>query len=99
MNRLVISNLVHRPLRSLISIFAIALEVTLILLIAALSYGMLNDSRTRQAGIGAGLMVRPPGSSNLVGVTTAPMSVKVRDIVAKLPPATLLFPVRWRPGD
>src|SRR6267378_7058149 len=90
MNRLVISNLVHRPLRSLISIFAIALEVTLILLIAALSYGMLNDSRTRQAGIGADLMVQPPGSSNLIGLSTAPMSVKVGDIVAKLPHVTVV---------
>jgi len=95
MNRLVISNLVHRPLRSLISIFAIALEVTLILLIAALSYGMLNDSRTRQAGIGADLMVQPPGSSNLIGLSTAPMSVKVGDIVAKLPHVTVVSPVLW----
>ncbi len=34
MNRLVISCLIHRPVRSLISIFAIGMEVTLILLIA-----------------------------------------------------------------
>jgi len=95
MNRLVVSNLVHRPLRSLISIFAIALEVTLILLIAALSYGMLNDSRTRQAGIGADLMVQPPGSNNIVGLTTAPMPVKIGDIVAKLPHVTVVSPVMW----
>jgi putative ABC transport system permease protein len=95
MNRLVISNLIHRPLRSLISIFAIALEVTLILLIAALSYGMLNDSKTRQAGIGADLMVQPPGSSNLVGFTTAPMSVKVGDVVAGLSHVTVVSPVLW----
>ena len=91
MNRLVISNLVHRPLRSLISIFAIALEVTLILLIAALSYGMLNDSRTRQAGIGADLMVQPPGSNNIVGLTTAPMPVKVGDKIAALPHVAVVY--------
>ena len=96
MNRLVISNLVHRPLRSLISIFAIALEVTLILLIAALSYGMLNDSRTRQAGIGADLMVQPPGSNNLVGFTSAPMPVKVGEVVAKLPHVAVVSPVMWQ---
>jgi len=96
MNRLVISNLIHRPLRSLISIFAIALEVTLILLLAGFSYGMLNDSKTRQAGIGADLMVQPPGSSNLVGFTTAPMSVKIGDIVGKLPHVTVVSPVYWQ---
>jgi putative ABC transport system permease protein len=96
MNRLVFSNLVHRPLRSLISIFAIALEVTLILLIAALSYGMLNDSKMRQAGIGADLMVQPPGSSNLVGFTSAPMPVKIGDIVGKLPHVTVVSPIMWQ---
>ena len=96
MNRLVVSNLVHRPLRSLISIFAIAMEVTLILLIAALSYGMLNDSRSRQAGIGADLMVQPPGSNNIVGFTSAPMPVKIGDIVSRLPHVTIVSPVMWQ---
>ena len=39
----------------------------------------------------ADLMVQPPGSSNLVGFTTAPMSVKVGDIVAGLPHVTVAF--------
>ena len=43
MNKMIVANLTHRPLRSLISILAIALEVTLILLIVGLSMGMLND--------------------------------------------------------
>jgi len=51
MNKMIVANLVHRPIRSLISIVAIALEVTLILLIVGLSVGMLNDARQRQAGI------------------------------------------------
>ncbi len=32
MNKMIVANLAHRPMRSLISIVAIALEVTLILL-------------------------------------------------------------------
>ncbi len=96
MNHLVISNFVHRPLRTLISILAIAMEVALILLIAGFSYGMLNDSKTRQAGIGADLMVQPPGSSNLVGFTTAPMSVKIGEVVAKLPHVTVVSPIMWQ---
>ena len=96
MNRLVIANLVHRPLRSLISILAIALEVTLILLIVALCYGILNDSKSRQAGIGADLMVQPPGSGNLVGITSAPMPVKVGDVLDKLPHVVAAAPVFWQ---
>ncbi|HEY7618078.1 MAG TPA: ABC transporter permease [Terriglobales bacterium] len=93
MNRMIVANLAHRPIRSLISIVAIALEVTLILLIVGLSVGILNDSRARQAGIGADLLVLPPGSSNLVGVTGAPAPIKVADIIAKLPHVATVSPV------
>ena len=65
MNKMIVANLVHRPIRSLISIVAIAVEVTLILVIVGLSVGILKDSTQRQAGIGADVIVRPPGSSNL----------------------------------
>ena len=80
-------------MRSLISIIAIALEVTLILLIVGLSMGMLRDSKTRQAGIGADVIVLPPGSSLIVGLTSAPMSMKIGDILAKLPHVVHVAPV------
>ena len=92
-NRMIAANLTHRPLRSLISIVAIALEVTLILMIVGLSLGILNDSKQRQAGIGADVIVMPPGSSFIVGLTGAPMSIKVGDILAKLPHVTTAAPV------
>ena len=77
MNKMIVANLVQRPIRSLISIVAIALEVTLILMIVWLSLGMMNDSRTRQEGIGADVIVLPPGSSNIIGMTGAPAPIKI----------------------
>src|SRR5258706_519937 len=71
MNRMIVGNLVYRPIRSLISIVAVALEVTLILLIVGLSLGMLQDTRTRTAGIGADVIVLPPGSSFIAGLKGA----------------------------
>src|SRR5579864_2980710 len=93
MNKMIVANLAHRPVRSLISVVAIALEVTLILLIVGLCLGLLNDSRARQHGIGADVIVMPPGSSFIVGLTGAPMSIKVGDIVAKLPHVAAVAPV------
>ena len=93
MNKMIVANLTHRPLRSLISILAIALEVTLILLIVGLSMGMLNDSRKRQEGIGADVVVAPPGSSAMVGITGAPAPIRVADIIAKLPHVVSVAPV------
>ncbi|MBZ5720953.1 MAG: ABC transporter permease [Acidobacteriia bacterium] len=96
MNRMIVANLVHRPIRSLISIVAIALEVTLILLIVGLSVGMLNDARQRQAGIGADVIVQPPNTSFMAGVSNAPMSVKVGAILEKLPHVSVVAPVIWQ---
>ena len=93
MNKMIVANLVHRPLRSLISIVAIALEVTLILLIVGLSLGMLNDTKTRQAGMGADVIVMPPGTTVIQGVSGAPLSLKIGDILAKLPHVTSVAPI------
>ncbi len=93
MNRMIVGNLVHRPVRSLISVVAIALEVTMILLIVGLCLGMLQDNRTRTAGIGADVLVRPPGSSFIAGFSGAPISVKVGEVLAKLPHVKSVAPV------
>jgi putative ABC transport system permease protein len=93
MNKMIVANLANRPVRSVISIAAIALEVALILLIVGFSIGLLNDSRSRQAGIGADVIVLPPGASNIVGLTSSPMPVKIGDIIAKLPHVAVVAPV------
>src|SRR5271154_7593085 len=93
MNKMIFANLAHRPVRSLISIVAIALEVTLILLIVGLCLGLLNDSRQRQGGIGADVVVMPPGSSFIVGLTGSPMPIKIGAILGKLPHVVLVAPV------
>ena len=93
MNKLVISNLVNRPVRSLISIVAIAIEVILILLIVGLSLGMLNDTAQRQKGVGADVLVLPPNASQLSNLSGAPMPVKVKDKLAELPHVAVVSPV------
>jgi putative ABC transport system permease protein len=93
MNKMIVSNLAHRPVRSIISIAAIGLEVTLILLIVGFAMGMLHDSRSRQAGIGADVIVLPPGSSGIVGLSDAVIPVKMADLFAKLPHVAVVSPV------
>src|ERR1035441_466332 len=93
MNKMIFSNLVHRPFRTLISVVAVAVEVTLILLIVGLSIGMLTDTKNRQVGIGADIMVQPPGSSLIMGVSGAPVSIKVADKLRKLEHVVAVAPV------
>jgi putative ABC transport system permease protein len=93
MKKLILSNLVHRPMRSLISIVAIAVEVTLILLIVGLSLGILNDNKERGRGTGADILVRPPGSSFLTALGGSPVSTKVADVLRKVPSVAAVAPV------
>ena len=62
-NRLVIENLKHRPLRTFLSALSIGFQVMMILTIVGLSRGMLQDSANRARGVNADIWVKPPGSS------------------------------------
>ena len=96
-NKMVVANLVQRPIRSLISISAVALEVILILMIVSFFYGQLNGSKASQVGVGADVMVQPPGSSALVGVNGASVPMKVGDKLRQLPHVVVAAPVIWLP--
>ena len=63
--KLVLENLKHKPMRSLLSILLIGVPVTLILCLVGLSHGFLEDSQRRTRAIGADVIVRPPGSTLL----------------------------------
>ena len=73
LNRLVLENVRHRPVRTFLSVFATAVEVTMILTLVGVSYGTLHESARRARGVGADIVVRPP-SSSLFDVSSAPMS-------------------------
>jgi putative ABC transport system permease protein len=61
--RLVLENLKHRPVRTLLSAIAIGVQVTMILTLVGVSVGMLGDIARRSRGTGADVLVRPPNSS------------------------------------
>lgn len=62
-NRLVIENLKHRRLRTMLSALSIGFQVTMILAVVGLSRGMLQDSQNRARGAGADIFVKPPAAS------------------------------------
>jgi len=58
LNTFVLSNLAHRPVRTLLSILAIAVEVAMILTLVGVSYGTLDGTAQRARGVGADIMIR-----------------------------------------
>jgi len=96
--RLVFENLRHRPVRTLLSVVAIGVGVTMILTLAGVSRGMLNGMAERSRGTGADIMIQPPDSS-VIGFTGT-MSEKFVDLVRKqdhvaLATGTLMQPVHF----
>jgi putative ABC transport system permease protein len=97
LTKLVFENLKHRPVRTFLTVLAIGLQVTLVLTIVGLSRGLLDASATRARGIGADIMIRPPGSA-VIGMTAAPMREALVGFVEKQPhvvmaQGTILHPI------
>lgn len=96
MNKLIFANLLHRPVRSMISIFAVAIEVVMILSIVAIMMGQVDDQKQRTNGIGADVMVWPSNASMLNGMGGAPMPIKNAEALRKLPHVQVVSAVNQR---
>jgi putative ABC transport system permease protein len=84
MGQLVIRNLFHRPMRTLIGVMAIAVEVMLVVTIVGLTSGILQETAKRIEGIGADIMVQAPAAQILIGFSGSPMPIKIADKLAEL---------------
>ena len=93
MNKLILANLLHRPVRSIISVLAVAIEVVMILSIVGIFMGMLNDQKARTNGIGADLLLRPSNASYMNGVGGAPMPIKNIEVIRRLRHVAAASPV------
>jgi putative ABC transport system permease protein len=92
MNKLVIGNLLHRPLRTLISVVAVSIEVVMILSIVAIMIGQVTNASRQTGGIGADVIVRPPNASFISSVGGAPVPAKIADALRKLPHVEVAAP-------
>lgn len=93
MNKLVLANLIHRPMRSIISAAAIAIEVVMMISVAAIFLGQVDGQRIRTNGIGADMIVRPANASFINGLGGAPIPARNVEAFRKLPHVTIASPV------
>jgi putative ABC transport system permease protein len=78
-------NIVARPLRSFLSVVAIAIQVILVLLIVGLTSGVISEWGKRVEGVGADLLVQPPNSSIFFAFSSAVMQESLAGKIASLP--------------
>lgn len=83
--RLVLRNLMHRPIRTGLTIVAVAVEVMMIVLMVGVSEGLLRESLRRTRGVGADVLIRPQLSG--ATITTADISGKLPDMLMERYPA------------
>ena len=84
MGQLVFRNLFHRPVRTLIGVMAVAVEVMLVIIIVGLTSGMLQETAKRIEGIGADIMVQAPGVTQFLVMSGSPMPSKIGEKIKEL---------------
>jgi putative ABC transport system permease protein len=73
-----------RPLRSFLSVIAIAIQVILVLMIAGMTSGVISEWGKRVEGVGADILVQPPNSSIFFAFTSAVMQESLGEQIRAL---------------
>ena len=74
---MIVRNVMHRPVRTAITVIAVAVEVMLVIIVVGLTSGLLFESAKRTEGIGADVMVQPPSASIFMAFSGAPMPMAI----------------------
>lgn len=93
MGQFVVRNLFHRPMRTLIGVMAVAVEVALVVLIVGLTSGMLEETAKRIEGIGADVMLQSPSAQIWLSYSGAPMPIKIADKLREMKYVKAVAPV------
>lgn len=91
--RLVWSNLRVRPVRTGLSVVAVAIQVVLILLIVGMISGVVSEWGRRVEGVGADLLVRPPDSSIFFALSSASLPESLGNMIEHVPGVRSVSPV------
>src|SRR5207248_4762901 len=87
--KLVVENLKHQPMRSLLSFLLIGVPANLILCLVGLTTGMLQDSQNRARGIGADAVVRGGSASAISSSSTASIPERMAESLQQEPHVVL----------
>ena len=93
MTQLLWSNLRARPLRTALSVVAVALQVTFVLLIVGMTLGAVNDWGKRVEGVGADILVQPPNASIFFQFSNAVLQQSLAETIAAVPGVDQVAPV------
>jgi putative ABC transport system permease protein len=93
MEQLITANLRSRPTRTIICIVAVAVGVTLLLVIDGITTGTLNDTVNRTMGVGADFILQPTDAGMLFALGSPNLPIKIADKVREMPGVGAVSPV------
>ncbi|MBI2820680.1 MAG: ABC transporter permease [Acidobacteria bacterium] len=93
MIRMILSNLLQRPTRTLVSVMAVALGIVLILVSVGLSYGQLNEIADRTRRVSGDFIFQPSDASLFFAVNSGTLPEKLRQVLASVQGVDRVAPV------
>src|SRR6185295_15896793 len=92
--QMIVAGLKARPVRTTVSVLAVALEVVLILTVVGLTTGIAGETAKRTAGVGAEIMIQPPHSGMFLALTPNSMPIAIADKLRELPNVKAVAPIQ-----
>ena len=93
MREMVLRNVFHRPVRTAVCLLAVAVEVSVVVLVVGLTTGLLTETAKRIEGVGADIMLQPPSASVYLAFSSAPMPIKLGEKIEQMRHVAAVAPV------
>jgi putative ABC transport system permease protein len=92
-DNLVLSNMLHRPARTFVSVVGIGVGVLLIIFTTGLARGTMHENAQRDANVGAEIMMRASGTMGLSGTDPFRLPVSRADELRRIEGVEIAIPI------
>ncbi len=88
-----IANILQKKVRSLISVLAVSLGITLLLVLVGLTKGSINEVAERIENVGADIIVQQAGATNFFALKSGVLPEAYRELIAEVPGVEAISPI------
>jgi putative ABC transport system permease protein len=92
-DNLILSNMLHRPARTIVSVLGIGVGVMLIIFTTGLARGTLHENAQREANVGAEIMIRAAGTTGFSGTDAFRLPISRAGEIAQIEGVKAAIPI------
>lgn len=90
---LAIANILRRKIRSLISVLAVSIGITLLLVLVGVTKGSIKEVANRIQNVGADLIIQQAGASDLFALKSGILPLQYKKLLKEIPHVEAVSPV------